>query len=77
MAIKVILFGQLVEETGKDMLEVEEVGDTDLLVQKLHQCFPQLGTVSYRIAVDRKLVAENTALSDGMTVALLPPFSGG
>ena len=77
MAIKVILFGQLIEETGKNILEVEEAGDTDLLVQKLHQCYPKLGTVCYRIAVDKKLVAENTPLSEGMTVALLPPFSGG
>ncbi|HEY0896978.1 MAG TPA: MoaD/ThiS family protein [Sphingobacteriaceae bacterium] len=77
MAIRVILFGQLVEKIGKSDLELEGIRDTDHLEKELHSGFPALGTLSYRIAVEKKLIHENTALKEGMTVALLPPFSGG
>lgn len=77
MAIQVIFFGQLADLTGKTRMELEEINDTLALQTKLHSCFPALGGSTYRIAVDKKLVTGNTALSPTSTVALLPPFSGG
>ena len=77
MAINVILFGQLIEKAGRNAFELEDVPDTDQLAEKIHQCCPELAACSYRIAVDRKLVTQNTTLVSGVTVALLPPFSGG
>ncbi len=77
MAIKVIFFGQLAERTGRSDLALEGVRDTDHLERELHSGFPALGQVPYRIAVGKKLIDENTDLAEGMTVALLPPFSGG
>ena len=77
MAIKVMLFGQLTDITGKTVLEVEDVSDTQALQQKIHACFPALAGLTYRVAVDKKVVTQNTALHPESTVALLPPFSGG
>ena len=77
MAIKVILFGQLADKTGRSVLELEDVADTHALQQHLQACFPALAGTTYRIAVDKKMVSENTVLTKETTVALLPPFSGG
>jgi molybdopterin synthase sulfur carrier subunit len=77
MAITLILFGQLVDITGSTTLMVEDAGDTDRLTQYLHQHFPALRDVKYAIAVDKKIIRENTSLNNGAIVALLPPFSGG
>lgn len=77
MAINLILFGQLVEVTGISQLQVEDAGDTASLQQKVHDRFPALAGATYRIAVDKQIVKENTILKEGSTVALLPPFSGG
>ena len=77
MAIKVILFGQLADVTGKSTLELEGVNDTQALQKKMNTDFPALAGTTYRIAVDKKMVTGNTALPNEATVALLPPFSGG
>ena len=77
MAIKVILFGQLVDLAGRSGFDIDEAADTRTLQQKIHASFPALAGVTYRIAVNKKVVTENTALPEEVTVALLPPFSGG
>lgn len=77
MAITLILFGNLVDLIGCTRLVVEDMPDTDQLVHYLHQQYPLLQTAKYAIAVDRKLITQNAFLTDGTTVALLPPFSGG
>ena len=76
MNVTIIIFGQLTEITGSS-LELEKVNDTDELISVLHRQFPALATVKYKIAVNKRLVNENTILSDNCEVALLPPFSGG
>jgi molybdopterin converting factor small subunit len=77
MAIKVILFGQLGDIAGRQAMEIEYAADTRELVQKVHDSFPELADITYRIAVEKKIITDNTALQDETTVALLPPFSGG
>lgn len=77
MKITLVLFGQLVDITGSTHFAVEGVSDTDSLTQYLHQHYPALATTKYALAVDKKIVHENTTLNNGTTVALLPPFSGG
>ncbi|MES2773075.1 MAG: MoaD/ThiS family protein [Bacteroidota bacterium] len=77
MTIQVNFYGQLADITGKPGLELEGVHDTQTLQQKIHADFPALITATYRIAVDKKIVTENTPFHDGATVSLLPPFSGG
>lgn len=77
MAINIIVFGQIVDITGINSLSVENVSDTDELVKQLTDAYPALKNSKYAIAVDKKIVKENTALTTNNTIALLPPFSGG
>ncbi len=77
MAIKIISFGQLVPITGSDWVLEESVADTDALKKWMEDRHPGLAQLSYVMAVDKNIIGKNTVLTDGVTVALLPPFSGG
>jgi len=76
MSIKVIFFGQLKEIAG-GALEVEDVHDTHDLQQTLYSRYPVLSSMQYRIVVDKELINDIVPLHPGVTVALLPPYSGG
>lgn len=76
MPINIIIFGQLSEVLGES-LELQDIGDTDRLTVVLNEKYPELSGMKYMMAVDKKLVTENTLLANNNTVALLPAFSGG
>ena len=73
--MKVKIFGQLAEITAGDLL-LNDVKDTNTLVEKLHRDYPAMMSVKYLIAVDKKVINKNTVLNNDSVVALLPPFSG-
>lgn len=72
-----MLFGQLTDITGTGTLTLDDVDDTDSLVVTLQGSYPLLIHAKYVIAVDKKVITENTTLTNNCIVALLPPFSGG
>lgn len=76
MTVKVLLFGKLADIAGNSV-SVEDVMDTDNLIAILHKTFPALTTSKYVIAVNKKLISQNTVLDNNSEIALLPPFSGG
>lgn len=76
MSVKIILFGKLADIAG-DAVSVDNVADTDSLVNSLNKRYPELAATKYVIAVDKQVIKENTVLDNKSTVALLPPFSGG
>lgn len=76
MNLTIIIFGQLREITG-NAVSVEQVNSTDELTAFLVRKYPELGSVPFKIAVNRQLVHENTVLAENCEVALLPPYSGG
>jgi sulfur-carrier protein len=77
MITEVMFFGQLTDITGNTKLEVEHAKDTDELKEKLFHQYPALAQAKFRIAVDNKLVNDNTAIHAGSKIAFMPPFSGG
>jgi molybdopterin synthase sulfur carrier subunit len=77
MKTTILFFGMLAEVTGIDKMEVENITDTDSLVDYLVKSYPLLKNKTYRIAVNKKLITGKEALSEGDTIALLPPFAGG
>ena len=77
MKIKMKIFGQLAEIIGSDQITVKDMEDTDQLVRYLKVLHPQLGEIKFSIAVDKKIIEENTILTGNSVVALLPPYSGG
>ena len=53
------------------------IKDTNTLIEKLEEQFPALVKTNYSIAVNKKVIQENTTINENDTIALLPPFSGG
>ena len=76
MPVNIIIFGRLTDIAGSS-LALENIPDTNSLVKELHSLYPALADSKYVVAVNKKVVNENTTLSDNSIVALLPPFSGG
>ena len=70
-------FGMLAEKIGADSLEIENPGSSEALRWLLLEQFPALQPLTFRMAVDRKLIQAETDISAGQEIALLPPFSGG
>jgi sulfur-carrier protein len=77
MSLKIILFGQMTDIAGSNILILQEVTDTQGLKEQLKKQYPALAASKYIIAVDKKLVQENIPLNENNIIALLPPFSGG
>ena len=76
MSVKIILFGKLADIAGGSV-SVDNVADTDSLINVLQKDYPGLANAKYVIAVDKQVINENTPLNKKSMVALLPPFSGG
>ena len=77
MKVKIIVFGQITDITGRNEWTVEDMEDTDQLIEYMHANYPLLSRLQYRIAVDKNFIDSNTMLNENCTVAFLPPFSGG
>lgn len=70
-------FGQLTEIIGNSSFEINNVADTDELINKLQRKYPALINAKYKIAVNRNIIQSNAPLQQDAEIALLPPFSGG
>lgn len=77
MEINLLAFGQIAEITGKSTWKMIEIKDTITLIKNLEEQFPALVKMKYSIAVNKKVIQENTTIHENDTIALLPPFSGG
>jgi molybdopterin synthase sulfur carrier subunit len=77
MKINILFFGRLADITGTSSKSIENVADTDELNKKLITLYPGLAELNYLTAVDKEVISGNKKLGNNMTVALLPPFSGG
>ena len=75
--IEVIFFGQLTDATGVSSIMIEEVANTDMLINLMKLRYPSLESSKYMVAVNNTMVTENTILTPGSKVAFMPPFSGG
>jgi len=74
--MKVMLFGMIAEKAGAAVLSVE-ASSLAHLKQELEQRITGLDRMSYAIAVDRRITAEDVRLSGQEEIAVLPPFAGG
>lgn len=77
MEINLLAFGQITEITGKSAWKMAGIKDTNILIKNLEEQFPAFVKMKYSIAVNKKVIQENTAINENDTIALLPPFSGG
>ena len=76
--MEVLLFGQLTDITKTGALQLQEsFTDSDALLQHLYVQFPGLKAATFVVAVNGRVIQQNTPLTANGKVALLPPFSGG
>jgi sulfur-carrier protein len=75
--INVLAFGAVADIVGKSSFVLPAPSSTDELKEQLETDFPALKSISYAVAVNKKMITASTALEPNATVALLPPFSGG
>jgi molybdopterin converting factor small subunit len=77
MKVNILIFGQLKEITGTGAMVLENVSDTEEVMNELKNKYPKLSDSKFVISVDKKIINQKVALNGGSTIALLPPFSGG
>jgi molybdopterin synthase sulfur carrier subunit len=77
MTTDVLIFGQLTDITQQGKLQATDMPDTDALLTWLKTSYPALVSAKFVVAVNGQVIKQNTLLTSGATVALLPPFSGG
>ncbi len=77
MQVNVLLFGMIKDIAGGNTILLNDVGDTNGIIEQLRLRFPQLHDTKYAIAVNRIVIQTNTKLTENAEVAVLPPFSGG
>lgn len=74
--MEVLLFGIIAEKAGKDRLTIAAANMRELR-ERLIREMPFLTSLSYAIAVDRRIVREDMPFTGSEEIALLPPFAGG
>ncbi len=77
MKISVLVFGQIAEIVNTEKLILQNVKDTNELIEQLKKEYPLLQKLAFSIAVNKKIIQSNTILNHEDVVAILPPFSGG
>jgi len=75
--ISIEFFGMLVEITGKKNIMLENIGDTENLKLQINDLFPAMKQQSYMLALNNKLITNNTTIIHNCNVACTPPFAGG
>lgn len=75
--IHIKAFGMVAEKIGLPELEIDHSGDSAELLDALLVKFPELETVKFTLAINKKIVNGNQGIPENAEIALLPPFSGG
>ncbi len=76
VTVTVLYFGEAQDKAG---IREEEIvaEDTSSLRNILIAKYPALARVPFRLALNRSLLKEESSLSKGDIIAVLPPFQGG
>ncbi|MFN2313612.1 MAG: MoaD/ThiS family protein [Bacteroidales bacterium] len=74
--VRVLYFGSAQEIAGKADEELT-AGDTASLRREILDRYPAMRNISFRMALNRILLREESDLRDNDLIAILPPFQGG
>lgn len=75
--VSIQFFGMLTELIGENSIVMENVNNTDELMEKLILVYPKLASQSYILAINNTIVKSNMDIMNDCNVACMPPFSGG
>ncbi len=73
----ILFFGQLTDLVGAGTIQIENPGTVDQLKKLLFEKYPAMTNTSFTIAINNKLAVADEEITDGATIACMPPFSGG
>lgn len=74
--VKVLYFGAAQELAGKSSEELNTV-DTVSLRRIILEKYPAMQNISFRMALNRNLLRDESVLIENDVIAILPPFRGG
>ncbi|WP_299222165.1 MoaD/ThiS family protein [uncultured Aquimarina sp.] len=79
MELKVLYFGMIAEATGRkeEVILLQSGSTIDQLENLLKDKYENLQHLSFKVAIDKEISANDTLLNPHNEIALLPPFSGG
>jgi molybdopterin synthase sulfur carrier subunit len=75
--VEIRFFGQLTDLTKTERVLIEDMRDTDMLMNKIMEMYPALATATFKVALNNKLVNDNIEIAENSIIAFMPPFSGG
>jgi sulfur-carrier protein len=75
--ITILFFGELAQIAGSQNKQMSSVKDIESLRHSILSEFPSLKNRTYRIALNKQIVSENSEIKAGDEIAFLPPFAGG
>jgi molybdopterin converting factor small subunit len=74
--VKVLYFGAAQQVAGKAS-EDFTAEDTASLCEQILERYPAMSRVTFRLALNRNLLKEESLLKENDIIAILPPFEGG
>jgi molybdopterin synthase sulfur carrier subunit len=75
--IHIKAFGMVAEKIGSAELTLDYLKDSDELLEALRAKFPELKSVKFSLAINKKMITGKQDIPEDAEIALLPPFSGG
>ena len=75
--LEIRFFGQLTDLTKTEKVLIEDIHDTDMMINKIMEMYPALATATFKVALNNKLVNDNIEITENSIIAFMPPFSGG
>lgn len=75
--VEIQLYGVLAEVAKLNTLQLADINDTNQLIALLSTKYPDFSKYNYSIALNNKLITDNTNLNNNDKIAIMPPFSGG
>jgi molybdopterin converting factor small subunit len=77
MSVKVNFFGVLADVTGQQQVIITHEGKLKTVMEKLTLQYPRLSDYKFITCIESRVSEGNEAIEPGITINLLPPFSGG
>jgi molybdopterin synthase sulfur carrier subunit len=79
MQIQILTFGMLTDifKSQKVVLEIPEKSTVKTLKTQLYNQFPDTEALHFAVAINEAYADDDTEISEGQTIALIPPVSGG
>jgi len=75
--VEIRFFGQLTDLTKTEKVLIEDMRDTNIMINKIMEMYPALANATFKVALNNKLVNDNIEITENSIIAFMPPFSGG